>query len=397
MKAVLMAAGKSTRTYPFTLTKPKVLLNVVDKPILQHNLDALYGLVDEVILIVGYRKEMIQAAFGDTFKGMKLTYIEQKEQLGTGHATMQAKYLIKGRFIVMNGDDIFHRENIKELLKYRLSCLVKRVRDPSRFGVWIVDDENRIKNFAEKPKDYVSSLVNCGLYVLDERVFRELELLKKSERGEYELNEAVNNLAKYEDVYCVDAPGHWLSIGYPWSILEANQILLSGMKQSIIMGQVEPGVTIKGNVYIGHGTIIKSGTYIEGPVHIGKNCVIGPNAYIRPDTVIEKECKIRAEIIDSHIMRNTTAKHQSYIGHSIIGENVNIAAGTVTADHRHDGKDHITEVNGTCVETGRRKLGAFIGDSVKTGINTSIYPGRKIWPGKTTLPGQVVDKDITTD
>ena len=393
MKAVMFVAGKSTRTYPLTLTKPKILLNIVDKSLLRHNLEALYGIVDEVILIVGYRKEMIQARFGSSFSGMRLTYIEQKEQLGTGHALMQTRYLINGRFIAMNGDDVYSRRDVRNCLRYKYSCLARRVQDPSRFGVWVTDNEGRIRDFAEKPGSYVSSLANCGLYVLDEKIFGELENLRKSERGEYEVNEAINNLAKYEDVYCVQVRGKWLPVSYPWNILEANHELLSDMKQSYIFGQIEPGVSIKGNVYIGPGTIVKSGSYIEGPAHIGRNCVIGPGAYVRPDTVIEEGCMIRAEVIDSHIMKNTKAKHHSYIGHSVIGENANIAAGTVTADFRHDGSEHMTMINGKLIPTGRRKLGAFIGDFVKTGINTSIYPGRKIWPERTTLPGEVVDQD----
>jgi bifunctional UDP-N-acetylglucosamine pyrophosphorylase/glucosamine-1-phosphate N-acetyltransferase len=92
-------------------------------------------------------------------------------------------------------------------------------------------------------------------------------------------------------------------------------------------------------------------------------------------------------------MKNSTAKHFSYIGHSVIGEDVNIAAGTVTSDYRHDGKEHTTMINGRKIGTNRRKLGAFIGDNVRTGINTSIYPGRKIWPGMFTLPGEIVKED----
>jgi bifunctional UDP-N-acetylglucosamine pyrophosphorylase/glucosamine-1-phosphate N-acetyltransferase len=93
-------------------------------------------------------------------------------------------------------------------------------------------------------------------------------------------------------------------------------------------------------------------------------------------------------------MDKATAKHNSYIGHSVIGENCNIACGTVTADYRHDSKSNTTLVQGKKIDTGRRKLGAFIGDNVRTGIGTLIYPGRKIWPNKSTLPGQVVKEDI---
>jgi bifunctional UDP-N-acetylglucosamine pyrophosphorylase/glucosamine-1-phosphate N-acetyltransferase len=307
---------------------------------------------------------------------------------------MQAKYLVKDRFIVMNGDDMFHRENIRACLRYTLSCLAQRVRDPSRFGVWVTDNENRVRGFAEKPKEFVSDLVNCGLYVLNEGIFRELEFLQKSERGEYELNEAINNLSKHEDVYCVNAPGYWLSIGYPWDLLDANHHMLSGIRESGVFGEIEPGVTIKGNVCIGQGTVVKSGTYIEGPVYIGKNCIIGPDAYLRQDSVIEDECRIRTEVKNSVVMRGSKAQHHGYIGDSVIGENVNIAAGVIMSNRRHDRQNHKVVVNGKRIDTGRGFLGAFIGDDVRTGVGTLIYPGRKIWPGKTTLPGQVIDRDI---
>jgi UDP-N-acetylglucosamine diphosphorylase/glucosamine-1-phosphate N-acetyltransferase len=393
MKAVILAAGKSTRTYPLTVNRPKVLLRILNKPILQHNLEALYGLVDEVILVVGFMKEAVMEHFGPDFRGMKLTYIEQGKQLGTGHATLCAKHFAGDRFILMNGDDIYHRENMRACLKYRLAVLGSRVKDPSRFGVWITGHDGKIQGFSEKPKKFVSDMANCGLYVLTSEIFDELELLKKSERGEYELNEALNVLAKRTDAYCVEAEYHWLPIGYPWSVLEANHVLLSEYRQSFILGEVEPNVTIKGNVYIGPGTIVKSGTYMEGPVYIGRDCRIGPNAYIRPDTVIEDSCEIRAETVDSLIMRNTKAKHCSYIGHSVIGENANVAGGTLTTDYRHDGKTHETIVNGSRIDTGRAKLGAFLGDDVKTGAGTIIYPGRKIWPGLSTLPGEIVKED----
>ncbi len=92
-------------------------------------------------------------------------------------------------------------------------------------------------------------------------------------------------------------------------------------------------------------------------------------------------------------MDNTTSKHTSYAAHSVIGEHVNIGAGTITADYRHDGKNNITIVNGNKIDTGRRKLGAFIGDNVNTGIGTLIYPGRKLWPGTYTSPGEIVKID----
>ncbi len=147
-------------------------------------------------------------------------------------------------------------------------------------------------------------------------------------------------------------------------------------------------------VHIGEGTVIKSGSYIEGPVFIGNNCRIGPFAHIRKDTVIGDNCEFgKMELYDVLVMNNTTGKHVGYAAHSIIGENVNLGANTITADYRHDGGNHVTLIKDKKVDTNRRKLGAFIGDNVHTGIGTLIYPGRKLWPGTSTLPGEIVKID----
>src|SRR3989344_2071773 len=123
MQAVILAAGKSTRTYPLTLTRPKPLLKAANKTILEHNLDNLNGAVDEVILIVGYKMEMIREKFGNNYNTIKIKYIEQKEQLGTGHAAMLAEPYIKDKFILMAGDDIYSRDDIKKCVKYPYSIL----------------------------------------------------------------------------------------------------------------------------------------------------------------------------------------------------------------------------------------------------------------------------------
>ncbi len=182
-------------------------------------------------------------------------------------------------------------------------------------------------------------------------------------------------------------------IRYPWHLLEANVNAVRRVSD-FRGGQIEDGVVIHGLVHIADGAVIKSGCYIEGPAYIGPRSRIGPFAHIRPDTTIESDCEIgKAELYDCVIMRGTTCKHQGYIGHSVVGEAVNIGAGLITADYRHDAGEHITIVNGKKVATGRTKLGAFIGDGVHTGIGTMIYPGRKIWPRIGTQPGEVVKVD----
>jgi bifunctional UDP-N-acetylglucosamine pyrophosphorylase/glucosamine-1-phosphate N-acetyltransferase len=153
---------------------------------------------------------------------------------------------------------------------------------------------------------------------------------------------------------------------------------------------------VKGPVIIEKNTLVKSGAYIEGPVVIGKSCVIGPNCFIRGHSAIGNNSKIgnAVEIKNSVIGDHSCIGHLSYVGDSVVGDHVNFGAGTITANLRHDNQDIATPVKGSMISSERRKLGAIIGDYVHTGINTSVYPGRKIWPGKTTLPGEVIKKDV---
>jgi len=390
MQAVILAAGKSTRTYPLTVTRPKLLLKIANKTILEHNLDQLKGIVDEVIIVVGYLKEQIIAAYPKECAGIKLTYVEQKKQLGTADAAASAIEKIKDRFILMMGDDLYSRKDIEKCINHKYCVLGKSVDDPEKWGIFI-SEKGILKKIIEKPKDSPSNIANSGLYLMDRKVFD--YTTKKSERGELEFVDLVSALAKDAQVNVEIVEDYWIPVGYPWHVLEANVFLLRRLTKPDIKGEIEEGVTIKGNVVIGKGTVVKSGTYIEGPVMIGENCTIGPHAYIRPDTTIGNNCNIRSELYDTVIFDNVTSKHYSYLGHSVIGEKCNIGAGTITSDFRHDGKNHITLIKGQKVDSKRRKLGAFFGDSVNTGINTSIYPGRKIWPNLSTLPGEVLTKD----
>ncbi|MBI4020420.1 MAG: NTP transferase domain-containing protein [Candidatus Aenigmarchaeota archaeon] len=392
MQAVILAAGNSTRTYPLTVTRPKSLLKIANKTILEHNLSQLKGLADEVVIVVGYRKEMIMEKFGDNFEGIRISYVEQKEQLGTFHAPLQAKGLIKGRFILMMGDDIYDRADIESCLKHDLCVLAKKVPDPSRFGVCVLKGGN-ILEIVEKPEMFISDLANTGLYVFDKRIFD--AHVEKTKRGEYEINDAIRELARKAEIRCEVAKGRWLSICYPWDILSANEILLNNIANDI-RGIVEPNATIKGNVVIGENTTVKNGSYIEGPVTIGSNCTIGPNCYIRPCTSIGDNCRIGngVEIKNCVIMDNVHVGHLSYFGDSVIGNGVNIGAGSISANLRHDNQPIKVLVKGQKVETGRKKLGTIIGDNVHLGIKTAIYPGRKIWAHKSTVPAEVVKSDI---
>ena len=188
-------------------------------------------------------------------------------------------------------------------------------------------------------------------------------------------------------------------IRYPWDILRANETFVAAISEPSIHGQVHASAVIEGMIHLGEGTRILPGVFIEGNVVIGSNCKIGPNCYIRGNTSIGDNCHIgqSVEIKNCVILSKTNVGHLSYVGDSVLGEKVNFGAGTTTSNLRHDGKNHRSTVNGELVDTGRRKFGAIIGDGVHTGINTSIYPGRKLWPGTTTRPGEIVQHDLISN
>jgi len=183
---------------------------------------------------------------------------------------------------------------------------------------------------------------------------------------------------------------------YPWDLLRMNEEVLEMMDEISLHGEISPLAEISGIVRIGIGSKILAGTVIEGPVLIGPNSQIGPNAYIRGATSIGSNCYVGngAEVKNSIIYNNTYISRQCYVGDSIIGTHVTLGAGTCTENHRHDGRHHVSIVQGCPVNTGRVKLGAIIGDGVRTGVNTSLEAGVKIGIARTTAPGSVISKDL---
>ena len=183
---------------------------------------------------------------------------------------------------------------------------------------------------------------------------------------------------------------------YPWDLLRMNEEVLALMDETSILGEVSPLATLSGVVRIGAGSRILPGTVIEGPVLIGPNSQIGPNAYIRGATSIGANCFVGngAEVKNSIVYNNSVVARQCYLGDSIIGSHVTLGAGTCTENHRHDGRHHVSMVAGNEVNTGRLKLGAIIGDGVKTGVNTSIEACVKIGVARTTKPGTYISEDL---
>ena len=408
LKAIILSAGEGSRMRPLTLTKPKTMLPVAGKPIIQYNIESLRdnGITD-ILLIVRYKEEMVRNYFGDGSDfGVNISYKTQKDFLGTANAISYGEDFIDDSIIVLNGDIILDDEIIHEIIKkYNYLTpdtlmLLTEVEDPSAFGVVEIENGN-IKNIVEKPKreEAPSNLVNAGIYIFNKDIFDKIRETEISERGEYEITDSVSlQIEDNKTVIGHKTSKDWIDVGRPWELIEVNEDLIGKLKTEI-KGTIEDGAFIHGEVFLDEGSVIKAGVYIEGNVYIGKNCDIGPNSYIRGNTYFGDNVHVgnAVEIKNSIIMENTNVSHLSYVGDSVIGSNCNIAAGTNIANLRFDNATIKTKIKNQKIDSGRRKLGAIIGDSVKTGINSSFSPGVKVGHNSTIGSGVLLYEDLPSD
>lgn len=376
MQCILLAAGEGKRMRPLTAHRPKVMLPLANRPMLEHLIVAARDAgISEFVLVVGYGEREVRDYFADgSAWGVSIRYSPQKHQLGTADALNATRDYVSGTFLVMNGDMMVSVEDIRAILGKNAPCMgVYHTDHPEQYGV-VTLKEDRVTDLVEKSQAPRSNLINAGLYLFTDEIFEILEKISVSTRGEYELTDALAHYIR-EKRLSAHTLSEWLDVGSPWDLLEANARIMERMIPGM-EGTIEEGVVISGPLSVGKGTVIKSGTYIEGPCIIGENARIGPHAYIRGSTTIGNDCHIghATEIKNSLIMHGTKIPHFNYVGDSVIGSNCNFGAGTKIANLRHDhGPVKVCGKN-----TGRKKFGAVIGDNVQFGINCSVNTGTVI-------------------
>lgn len=222
-----MAAGKGTRMLPLTEHTPKVLIEINGKPFLHYVIENLKKAgFDEFGIIAGYLKEKIQEFIEQN--NINATIIEQKEQLGTGHAVMQAKDFCKDEnFIVLGGDNLFSVEDLKAINNDDGFCYAvgKEMQgDITKYGVFVIDGEKLVK-IEEKPKVPPSNIINIGLYKFTPEIFDVLDKIELSPRGEYEITDAINILAEQGKFKALKLKNYWLDLGSKEDIPKVEQFL----------------------------------------------------------------------------------------------------------------------------------------------------------------------------
>jgi bifunctional UDP-N-acetylglucosamine pyrophosphorylase/glucosamine-1-phosphate N-acetyltransferase len=218
MEAVILASGRGTRLRELTKYKPKSMIEVNKKPIIEYTIDNLReNDIEDIILVVGYKKEKIVDYFSDGKKlGVKISYVEQeKPDAGTANAVSYARKLIKGdRLLMVYGDVMFEKDLIKELIeKGDFVISLKKVENPRDYGVAEIEDD-RVVRIVEKSQNPSSNLANAGVYVLPKEIFTAINQTKLSERGEYEITDSIQKLidSGFECNFVL-IKGFWADIG----------------------------------------------------------------------------------------------------------------------------------------------------------------------------------------
>jgi len=397
MKCVILAAGEGKRMHPLTFTRPKVMLPIANKPILEWNLiNAIEAGIKDFIIIVGYKSEMVRNYFGNGQRwNVNIEYVNQGRAMGTAHAIGVVKKFVDS-FIVLSGDTIFGKQDIENIIQNENSMGLIKIDNAEDYGIVEIDG-NRIVKIYEKMQRPFTNVINAGIYHFNKIIFDFIEKTKKSPRGEYEITDSINMMVKDNEMQGVFL-SEWRDVVYPWHLLDANEEILKKINKHID-GDIDKNTMIRGDVIIGKNSRILSGSYIEGPVVIGDNCKIGPNCYIRPFSSIGNNCHVgnACEIKNSIMFDNSNSPHQNYVGDSIIGENCNLGAGSKVANLRLDKKNIKVILNGKKLNTKRRKLGVIMGDNVQTGINSMMNIGAIVGNNCFIGPGALVSGELKTD
>jgi len=375
MKAVVMAGGAGSRLRPLTVGRPKPMVPIVNKPVLTHILDLLkrHGILD-VVLTVQFMGDSIQDYLGDgSVMGMNIHYAVEETPLGTAGSVKNAQQHLDDTFLVISGDALtdfdltriieFHREK-----KALATLTLYRVPSPLEYGVIIIDENGRVRQFLEKPSwgEVISDTVNTGIYVLEPEVLDHFEL---GIPFDFSKDLFPLLLEGGDPMFGFVASGYWCDIGNLQEYMRANRDLLEGKAQLEALGEhlgggvwcqdkdsveIAPDAQLFGPIYLGHGVKIKGGVIMHGP------------SAVRDYTVIDN----RAHIDRSVIWRNSYIGEGVELRGAIIGRQCSLKSKTVVFE------------------------GAVVGDRSFIGEGAMIHPNVKIWPEKVVDAGATVRSSI---
>jgi glucose-1-phosphate thymidylyltransferase len=348
MKALVLAGGSGSRLRPITHTSAKQLLPVANKPVLFYGLEAIRDAgISDVGIVVGDTAPAIQAVVGNGGAfGLDVTYIRQGAPLGLAHAVLMARdYLGDDDFVMYLGDN-FIVGGIASLVDEFMSrrpdaqIMLTAVADPRQFGVAELDEFGEVVGLQEKPLHPKSDLALVGVYIFTPAVHEAVRLLTPSDRGELEITEAIQWLIDDgRKVRSTMISGYWKDTGNVADLLEANRMVLEGMRGRCD-GEVDAATELIGRVVIEAGARVCR-SRIVGPAIIGAGTLVD-SSYVGPSTSVGQDCVITdSEIEYSIVLRGSSVRGVSRIEASLIGQEVQVTpAPRVRRAHRLVLGDH---------------------------------------------------------
>ncbi|MCL4386030.1 MAG: bifunctional UDP-N-acetylglucosamine diphosphorylase/glucosamine-1-phosphate N-acetyltransferase GlmU [Cyanobacteria bacterium] len=431
LNVVILAAGKGKRMIS---SKPKVLHNIIDKPMLYYILKETYKLNPEnIYVITGYKHEILEEYLKNNFP--KVIPVYQKEQLGTGHAVSLVKEYInkkQGSIFVLAGDcPLIRSETLTKLISqhekgnYSCSLLTAMVDNPSGYGRIIKNQAQEIIKIIEESdataEEKLIKEINPSVYCFETKALLNniSSLNSENNQSEYYLTDIIEKFVKNNlkvSSFLIDDNSEIFGVNDRAQLSVAEKLMRRRINEKFMSSGVT--ITDPDSTYIGADSIIESdaviqpfsfifgksvikkdciigpfaqiydceidsGTVINSAViknaKIGKNNNIGPFSYIRPGTMTKENVKVGGfcEVKKSIVGKNSKIPHLSYIGDSEIGENVNIGASSVT-----------------CNYDGYRKNKTIIGDNVFIGSDTMLVPPVQIGNGVIVAAGSVITEDV---
>jgi len=389
MKALILTGGAGRTLVPFSSTRPKTMTVVAGGSLMRRTLTHLRQVgVTDVTVILGQNGDKVQSTFQDGQDvGVHLSYVEQQRPAGIGDAILRARHrFIPGEsFILVYGDVVTSENPFHQLLQSFNSFTgpIAAVCLPGpptvRYGNVYLSG-TRIRKIVEKPTaEGLGNYVLAGVFVLPFEVFGLLE----HHNGDMERVFAV--LTDGKGLHASIWEQGWIDIEYPWDILAANRMVMDTWEEAQISrnATVEGRVTFSGPVHVEAGSVIKSGAVLAGPCYIGRNCYVGNNVLVRSYSSLGAGSMIGygVELKNCVLFGTTKVGRLSFVGDSVIGENVDIGSGVMTINESMDRTPVRVEVRGDLVDSGLTKLGAFLGDDVKVGAGNTLAAGTVLAAG----------------
>ena len=359
LKTVIMAGGKGTRLRPLTFTRPKPMIPLVNRPIIQHTVERLKSMgFEDIVMTLNYRSDTVKEHFQDgSSMGVNINYSVEESPRGTGGSVLKAKKYIKDTFLVLSGD-VISNVNFKDVLKFHkdkgavATLVLTPVEDPSHFGIAVLDEDSKIINYLEKPSaDQVfSKIANTGIYIFEPEIFNFFD----DKKGEMDFSNEIFPRLIEEDagIYGYVFDGYWNDVGRPETYLKATyDILNRKIHQKIYKKRAKQSIGKIGNIWMGKNIHIGRKVRIDGPVVIGNNCFLDDGSKLSQGTVIGDGVYIgkNSTIQGSVILSDSVVKENSFLSgciidtHCTINENTVIENGVVTGSMVEIGKNSVVK------------------------------------------------------